>query len=248
MFCKVNKVLLGIALFGRVMSGNCSESEMMETLLSSPTSQFEIAIQKISRYTIKQNNIEISIPQNLSSNIDVVNFLIRKISHIVKEATDISTSLFTTEELNDFRIKAESTNILPEESFYSAQKILFGSRYVESLYKSMQKQIIDLISKKNLKLDEFNQKISTFLDNFITDQRGSETQREACRNLMLKAEAIMQQERIRLLSTTEKQKPEIKKLWTELIIAFKFADLLGISRANTEFVTNWKRFYDAYIK
>lgn len=200
--------------------------------------------QQFTRYVLKYPDVEISLQRKFNDNISRI--LITKLSGIIYESSCMADSAYTEQELQDFSEKSRSTVIPAQESFFATQNLFFGNKYIVSQYSDLYKKIAEKVSKKSLTYYEFCTEVNNFIDKFIVEPVSS-TQRDVCRRLFINASAIMEQHRLRLLKTIE-EKTQAKELWLHLIIAYKFAEKLQISRGKTELETNWRRFYDTYIK
>lgn len=208
------------------------------------SSLFDVTPQQFTRYVLKYHNIEILLPRKFDDNIS--RLLITKLSNIINESSCMVDSAYTEQELQDFSEKSGSTLIPAQESFFATQNLFFGNKYIVSQYTILYKKIAEKVSEKTLTYYEFCTEINNFIDKFIVDPATS-IQKDACRRLLINANAIMEQQRLRLLKTIE-EKTQAKELWIHLIIAYKFAEKLQISRGKSELETNWRRFYDTYIK
>ncbi len=122
----------------------------------------------------------------------------------------------------------------------------FGNKYIVSHYINLHKGLTEKVSEKTLTYYEFCTEINNFMDKFIVEP-ATVVQHDVCRRLFINANAVMEQQRLRLLKTLE-EKSQAKELWIHLIIAYKFAEKRQIARGKSELETNWGRFYDAYIK
>ena len=153
---------------------------------------------------------------------------------------------YSNEELNNFYIKAHSTEIPILESFEASKELFFAHKNISEKYDELFKTILEKISNNELTSPIFGKEVENFLKIFVVN-RGTYKQREAARRLFINADCVMEQKGIRLIGLSE-NKESVKELYLHMLIVYKISEIMKLNNAKVKFDNDWNRFYKIYIK
>ncbi len=138
-----------------------------------------------------------------------------------------------------------SVTINSYSGFKAACCWLFGNASVKSQYDILLEKIVKSIKESCYTIDELNSDVCIFLGSFIHG-RGNDEQRAACRRVIVYADCMVSDEKLRFCQSDEKF--EKCYMWCELIVAYKIAEMLKLNNGKESFAINWRMFYDVYLR